>query len=292
MASGEIIFIQGESKGRFPDANSLFVDDEIPAVIDPATKVNFLQDLARRKNVEIVFNSHYHVDHIRYNKIFEGALFAAHSLDAPAIESLEENARFVGIESMPWFPQWKKVMRDVWGYRETKVGRLLKDMDEINLGQNTLRIIHAPGHTPGHICIEFIEQQAVYLADVDLTSFGPWYGNVRSSVDEFLGTIERLKNVRAETWYTGHESGVLKGDIRGRLEKYAEVIRSREEAILNALDSPKTLKEISNLLIIYKKPFDQPMILEFFEGMMVSKHLERLKRAGMVKEVDGRWVRV
>jgi glyoxylase-like metal-dependent hydrolase (beta-lactamase superfamily II) len=289
MASGEIVFIRGENKGRFPNAHCIFVDDDVPTIIDPASQPDELESLDREKGIRLVINSHYHVDHIRYNRLFPHAEFVAHEADVPAIESLEENARLVGIADKPWAPFWKQVMREVWGYSETEVDRPVADGDEMSLGRNTVRFIHTPGHTPGHMCVEFVEQSEVYLADIDLTRFGPWYGNSSSSIDDFLASIERLKSIDARTWYTAHGDGMIQGDIRGRLNDYASVVTERESRLLDFLEEPRTMQEMVDRAIVLGKPWEPREMFDFFEGTMIEKHLARLERAGLVEQEDGRW---
>lgn len=51
--------------------------------------------------------------------------------------------------------------------------RILKDNDIIDIGQRKLRIIHTPGHSPGHICI--FEEERGYLYTGDLIYRGTLY---------------------------------------------------------------------------------------------------------------------
>lgn len=292
MASGEIIFMGGENRGRFPNAHCLFIDDEIPTVIDPASQPVELERLEREVGIRLVVNTHYHVDHVRYNRLFPDAEFVAHELDAPAIESLDVNARIVGIAGKPWEPVWKNVMRDTWGWTETRVVHTVSEGDEMSLGENTIRFIHTPGHTPGHMCVEFVEKKAVYLADIDLTSFGPWYGNRSSSIDDFLASIERLKDFDADTWYTAHGEGTIQGDIHERLDRYADVVHDRDRRLLEFLGHPRSISEIIGRTIVFGRRWDPPEMFEFFEGMMIEKHLERLERQGLVSLRDGYWAAV
>lgn len=290
MASGEILFIEGEEGGRFPDANSLFVDDEIPVIIDPATRPTMLERIKHEKGVRLVINTHYHVDHVRYNSLFPEAEFMAHELDAPAISSLDECARIVGVSGQPWEDLWRIGIQSMYGYAETPVARTFSGGEEMSLGKNTIRFIHTPGHTPGHTCIEFIERRAVYLADIDLTPFGPWYGNRYSDIDDFLRSLELIKGVDADTWYTSHEEGVIHGDITGRLDKFAAVVEERDNRILEFLGEPRSVPEVIDRTFIYGKRWNPPQMFDFFEGMMLEKHLARLERLGRVTSDGGRWL--
>lgn len=44
--------------------------------------------------------------------------------------------------------------------------RLLKDGDAIDLGESIIKVVHAPGHSPGHMC--FFEAERGYLYTGDL----------------------------------------------------------------------------------------------------------------------------
>jgi hydroxyacylglutathione hydrolase len=291
MASGEIVFLEGDNRARFPDSHCLFIDDELPAVLDPATRREELESLHKERGIGLVVNSHYHIDHTRYDSLFEGAEILASKTDAPAIEDLDELARATGVDDVPWIDIWKSTVRERWHWTGKTVARRVEDGDELCLGKNTLRFIHAPGHTAGHICVQFLEKRAVFLADIDLGRFGPWYANRGSDVDAFLESIERLKTVEADTWYTSHGKGVLKGDIGDRLDAFAKVILDRDERLLEFLSEPRTREEIVSEALIYQRRWEPPQLFELFEWNMASKHLARLERLGLAARDGDSWSR-
>jgi glyoxylase-like metal-dependent hydrolase (beta-lactamase superfamily II) len=292
MAPGDIVLIEGDNRARFPDSNCLFVDDEVPVIVDPATKRDELESLHREKRIRLVVNSHYHVDHTRYDNLFPGAEIVANAIDAPAIEDLDELARVTGLEEVPWLPAWKRTIRERWKWTEMNVGRKVSDGEELALGENTLRFIHTPGHTAGHTCLQFVEKKAIFLADIDLGSFGPWYANTGSDIDAYLASIQRLKTVEADTWYTSHGKGVLHGDIGDRLDAFAHVIYEREERVLDFLAQPRTSEEIVDATLIYGRRWDPPQLFDLFEWMMAAKHLARLERQGLVTRNGDRYCTV
>jgi glyoxylase-like metal-dependent hydrolase (beta-lactamase superfamily II) len=291
VPSGDVVFIEGEAGGRFPDANSLFIDDGVPTIIDPATRPADLERYNRESGVGMIINTHYHVDHTRYNRLFPDAELVAHAADAPGIESLDGQARLVGMEGHPGEMAWRKGLRELFGFSPMPVSRTVTGGEEISLGKNTIRLVHTPGHTPGHLCVQFLEKKAVYLADIDLTRFGPWYANLYSDIDDFLESIERVRALDAQLWYTAHEEGVIQGDITGRLDGYAQVIHDRDRRLLEFLSVERTLPGIIDAAIIYRKRWEPDLMFKFFEGMMVEKHLERLERNGLVTSDGDRWVR-
>jgi glyoxylase-like metal-dependent hydrolase (beta-lactamase superfamily II) len=68
---------------------------------------------------------------------------------------------------------------------------IFKDMNIINLGGRLLKIVHTPGHTPGHICV--LEEATGYLATGDLI----YQGILRMDYEEsdpvlFARSLERI----------------------------------------------------------------------------------------------------
>ena len=90
--------------------------------------------------------------------------------------------------------------RDYWGEIMVKQFnfRALENLVPYRPGQSfqngeiTLEVLPAAGHTPGHSCFYFPRQELLFLADVDLTPFGPWYGDKSSSLEDFEATLGRL----------------------------------------------------------------------------------------------------
>ena len=48
---GNIVFIPGADGARYPHCNSLFIDDEVKAVIDPGCDEAYLRDLAAGRRI-------------------------------------------------------------------------------------------------------------------------------------------------------------------------------------------------------------------------------------------------
>lgn len=59
-----IIFIQAESKGKYPYSNSLLINDEVKALIDTGIESNLAERTAKEYKINLVINSHSHEDHV------------------------------------------------------------------------------------------------------------------------------------------------------------------------------------------------------------------------------------
>jgi glyoxylase-like metal-dependent hydrolase (beta-lactamase superfamily II) len=89
------------------------------------------------------------------------------------------------------------------------VGRpqhVLHDNDVIDLGDRQLKIIHTPGHSPGHICV--FEEETGYLCTGDLLYDGTLYANYPSTDPcKLHDSIRRIDSIE-------HVSRLLAGHRR------------------------------------------------------------------------------
>jgi glyoxylase-like metal-dependent hydrolase (beta-lactamase superfamily II) len=91
------------------------------------------------------------------------------------------------------------------------VDTLLKDGDQIDLGDFILRVIHTPGHTPGSICLYDAQSKSLFSGD---TVF-PFGGIGRTdllggSSHDLVQSISRLAKLEVSVLYPGH--GVITTD--------------------------------------------------------------------------------
>lgn len=273
-----IFYIEGENKGRYPDCHGLLVRDDTSVIIDPACREDLMRNIASAGGVDIVLNTHYHEDHRIYNYVFEGAGLLVHELDAHGYGDAESfMADFSYIRNPRLEQLWRAFLLDTCKYRPYKVERTFKDGDEIDLGHTSLQVIHTPGHSAGHCCFFFPAEGVAYLGDVDLTSFGPWYASLNSDIDEFLRSIERLRELRPKAVVTSHGDGLITENIDERLKQYAEVIHRRDEMILDFVTQPRRLDEILDLEIVYRRKLKAPDAFFYWDDRwMIEAHLDRL----------------
>ncbi|MFW6237466.1 MAG: MBL fold metallo-hydrolase [Desulfosudaceae bacterium] len=286
---GRLIFIPGRNQGKYPFCNSLFVDDEIRAVIDPASDEAAMAELARTEKPEILINTHYHEDHFTWNYLFQGAKLYVHAADAPCFSSLDALLDAYGITDPGALDGWKQILTEHFNYREQEPDHLLEDGQVLDFGRTRLQVVHTPGHTPGH-CGFYCEAEGVlFTADLDLTRFGPWYGDRVSSIADTLASIDRLEQFPARVYITSHNMGIIREDVEALVRAYREVVLRREEKIIGLLDGPRTVEEIAAHWPIYKKPREPLMFYQFGEQGMVRKHLEYLVEQGRAAEEAGRY---
>jgi glyoxylase-like metal-dependent hydrolase (beta-lactamase superfamily II) len=158
-------------------------------------------------------------------------------------------------------------------------------------GGVTVRAIHAPGHTSGH-CVLLVEPEGIaFIGDIDLSSFGPYYGDATSSLAAFRKTLAAVKDIPARTWITSHHKGVItdRKIFLTMLAAFASRLDAREEAIVAFLrERPATLKELVAHRFLYP-PDRNDLFYDDAERRTIAQHLESLARAGRAREEGGRW---
>ena len=150
-----------------------------------------------------------------------------------------------------------------------------------------MRVIHAPGHTRGHSFFHVEPEDVLYLGDVDLTSFGPYYGDAWSSLEDFERTLALARTLDARWYATFHHIGVVEGRAAflERLDRFTAVIAAREARLLEFLAAPRTLDEIVAHRFVYR-PGDAVPYADDVERRSMGQHLARLTIARRVREIE------
>ena len=275
---GSLKFIRG---GKYPHCHTLFIDDAQGAFIDAASNKDILEAANSTNPIRILINSHGHEDHFVYNYLFRKAELWVHGADAPMFRDIDKL-----IDCYNPTPSertlWRKLITESCHYEARDPDRLLENGDELTFGTTRCRVIHTPGHTPGHCAFHFPRERILYTADLDLVKAGPYYGDVNSSIENTLDSLERLARIDADVYLSSHGRGIHEGNPE-RIQQYAKAIHDREEKLLEFLaERPKTLEAITAHGIIYGPPrVLSGWDLSASERAMMTKHLEWLIKKGM-----------
>lgn len=274
--------------GSFPSSYCFYIDDDIKTLIDTPLDEGFYRYFTQR-SVDMVINTHFHRDHSGCNHLFPDAKIMIHPDDAPAINSIEKFIEYYGIKEHG-DEKMETALRSWLKWKPSHITSHINNGDVIDLGKTKLEVIHTPGHTPGHCVFYWPEKGIIFTGDIDLTGFGPWYGNAVSDVDHFINSIERLISLNPQLILSGHK-GVIDKNPELRLKKYLNKLYDNEERILSSLKSPQSLEELTNQKIIYGRWGKPDFMFFFFEKVSLINHLQRLERIGLVnKEKDGRYI--
>lgn len=268
--------VYGENKGRFPFAHSLYLQGEQRALIDMGAGKG-LQQLAGK--VERVFLSHFHRDHVTAGDLFGGVSCSIHPLDLPGVTSEKGFYQLTGLIEFDK-TYWATLNQE--RFKPVAVTETHSEGDRIDLGGLTLQVVHTPGHTPGHCAFLVEEYDLLFAADIDLSSFGPWYGNECSDLEQFEHSIKKIRSFDPGCLVSSH-SRPLNDDIDRRLEQYGAVIEERHELIYRLLRrEAMTLEQLVDRKLIYRRHPAPAPVYRFFEGNMLKKHLTLLLAEGAI----------
>lgn len=94
--------------------------------------------------------------------------------------------------------------------------RILKDGDEINLGNRSIRVLHTPGHSPGHMC--FWEQERGYLFTGDLVYKDTLFAYYPSTdPTAYLASLEKIAALPVKHVFPAHHSLDIHPEILTRM---------------------------------------------------------------------------
>jgi len=284
---GPVWFIPGKNSGKYPYCHSIYIEDA-GVLIDPASDKERLIELRKQSGVKEIWLSHWHEDHFMHLDLFDDLPFCIMEQDAIPLSDIEILMDSYGVDE-EYREFWRPLYHEVFHFRPRKPARFLQDGAVMDLGSITVNVMNTPGHTPGHVAFFFQEIGLLYMADYDLSNFGPWYGDAESSIEKTIASVRRLQRIPATTWITSHEQGLFEEDPGELWDRYLGVIDVREQKLLQLLEKPKTFQEIIEACIIYGKPRKPAYFFEFGEKAHMRKHLEQLIRNGTVAMRNGRY---
>lgn len=126
------------------------------AVVDPGGDLPHILDTAREQKIDIkqILLTHAHIDHA-------GATAdLARQLEVPIVGPQKEDKFW--IDSLP-------SQSEMFGFPKAESftpNRWLEDGDQVTIGNCTLDVIHAPGHTPGHVVFYEPQSKLAIVGDV------------------------------------------------------------------------------------------------------------------------------
>jgi glyoxylase-like metal-dependent hydrolase (beta-lactamase superfamily II) len=289
---GAVTVLTGARGGKYPHGNSICIEGaEETLLVDPSLSL-----IARRgelARVDHIVNSHCHEDHVAGNHLFPNVPWFLHELDLPGMLSFEGLLAIYGYDEYPEVETgFREILLREFHYTARPDARSFTDGQLFDLGGAVrMRVIHAPGHTRGHCVFHVEPDDVLYLGDIDLSSFGPYYGDAWSSLEDFERTLKAVRHMRARWYATFHHVGVLEGReaFLERLDRFEAVIADRERRLLEYVREARTLDEIVAHRFVYR-PQDAVSFADPVERRSMSQHLDRLIDGGRVRVVaEGRF---
>ena len=285
-AFGPVTVYFGEKTGKYPDGNQVIVGgSDTRVAFDTPQVANRIG--AAFDDVDMVILGHVHEDHMAGLHRVPRARVLVHHADLEAARSWDGLSRHYGYTPEVLTGLKKKIEKqfdyvarpDATGYDDGAVWEL---------GGVRVRAVHMPGHTAGH-CVLLVEPHGIaFIGDIDLSGFGPYYGDASSSLARFRDTLERMQTLPASIWITSHHKGVIteRANFLKMLHAFASRIDEREQRLLAMLSAaPRSLDDLVRERLLYPADHDD-LWIDCAERRSIVQHLDELVVRGLVT-LDG-----
>ena len=283
----------GEKSGKYPDGNQLIVQGaDMRVAFDTPEVANRIGP--ELDTVDLVILGHVHEDHMAGLHRRTHAPVQVHEADLAAAQSWDGLCQHYGypaevLEAMHAIVQKDfhyQPRPDATGYSEGA----LWDLG----GGVRVRAHHLPGHTAGHCALVVESEGLAFIGDIDLSGFGPYYGDATSNLSDFRHTLKKVAELDARIWATSHHKSVItdRAQFLADLARFASKIDERSAQLLGYLQTPHSLHELVSRRLLYPQGYDVPFV-PCAERNTIDMHLEELLAQGQIQSLeDGRFVAV
>jgi glyoxylase-like metal-dependent hydrolase (beta-lactamase superfamily II) len=284
---GPVAVYLGEKSGKYPDGNQVIVQgsDTRVAFDTPPVANHIGTDF---DHVDLVILGHVHEDHMAGLHRLPHAGVQVHEADLAAAQSWEGLGRHYGYPQ-PILDAMKPMLERNFHYRPRPDATGYADGANWDLGGGVhVRAHHLPGHTAGHCALVVESEGVAFIGDIDLTGFGPYYGDATSSLADFRRSLDKVAEIDARVWVTSHHKGVItdRESFLRDLARFASRIEERSDKLCGMLaGGPKTLEELVRLRLLYPPHADAPYV-DCAERNSIVAHLRELQAQGRVNEVE------
>jgi glyoxylase-like metal-dependent hydrolase (beta-lactamase superfamily II) len=284
---GPVAVYFGDKGGKYPDGNQVVVRGrDAMAVFDTPQVANRIGAVLADADLAIL--GHVHEDHMAGLHLLRGKPLHVHHADLAAAQSWAGLSRHYGYPQ-PVLDSMRHKIEANFHYAPRPDALGYDDGAVWELGGVRVRALHFPGHTAGH-CVLLVEPDGIaFIGDIDLSGFGPYYGDASSSLADFRRSLARLRELPARAWITSHHRGVYteRKAFDAALDAYAARIDEREARLLERLTAGAlSMAELVRQRLLYPVQADDPWI-DCAEQRSIGQHLAELVAAGRVS-VDAR----
>jgi glyoxylase-like metal-dependent hydrolase (beta-lactamase superfamily II) len=250
-----------------------------------------------RSSVHWALNTHCDFDHTGGNGALKQAMptveLLVHELDRELTEDVQRliDVRYGEFREVDGFddpPETTAYVRSVSDL--VPVDRVVHGGEELDLGDRRIRILHVPGHSPGHVAVHDPRNRAVLIGDATLgatvpTADGrPAFPPTYRDVDPYLDSIELFRSLEPELLLTAHYpvyEGAAVAEFLDESEAYTQVIDRVIDERLAAAGRPLTTLELIRSAGSDLGPW-APGALDY-AIFPVTGNLERMERAGDIR---------
>ena len=280
---GAVSVYLGAQSGKYPDGNQVLVKGkDLHVAFDTPLVANRIG--AAFDMVDLVILGHVHEDHMAGLHRVPQARVQVHEADLAAAQSWDGLCTHYGYAQSVLDTLHTMVQRDFF-YCPRPDATAYRDGEVWDLGGGVrVRAHHLPGHTSGHSALVVESEGVAFIGDIDLTGFGPYYGDATSSLAQLRQSLRRVAEIEALAWVTSHHRAIVteREKFLADLARFAAKVDERSDKLLAYLqDGPQSLEQLAARRVLYPVGFELPYV-ESAERHTIAMHLQELQAAGRV----------
>ena len=310
---------------NFNSCNSYLIklDEKDYAIIDPGcSRRKFNTTLKSNninyQNIKYIYITHGHSDHIALLDLLykknpnieiliheQDKKYVEHSneyfqmlFNIPLMEKETKFKDFIDAINYYTTPNSNQVIKnsfklifDVWNVKNRKVNDTFKDGDVLS---GDLKVIHAPGHTPG-MCMLFRERDNIlFSSDIHLSKIEAYVsgnaGNIYQFKESINAVITMVEEGIVKMILSGHGKNPITTDLKRRLLTFLETLTYKENQLIEILQAhgSMNLKDITKetfklYLERFKKYLTNP---DFMETIVIAEASEMMTNLNSLKELE------
>jgi cyclase len=186
-----------------------------------------------RKGVRYIILTHHHADHVYGAYLFPEAELVAHRQTREILER-------VGEESLAQAKEQTPALAPV----ELRIPQLVFDNDLLlRLGEKTIHLMHAPGHTPDGIVVHLREDKVLVAGDI----MTPVPFLARGETGQLIKSMRMIKSLNLENVIQGHGGVLLRGEIDETVDSNIAYIRSVERRVKALVEKGQPRSALSTI---------------------------------------------
>jgi len=212
----ELWVVSGAALTHPWDASAYLIKGDEPTLIDcgssegyPALKRSLQAFGYHPRDITRVIGTHGHWDHLSGMALLReesDARLYMHEGDREQVESGDYDLTSAFLYGRPFLP--------------VRVDGLLRDGDILQINNFEFTVIHTPGHTPGSVCLwaevggHPVSTGLLIAGD---TIWGGYHPKIRSDIDAWICSLDRLLGLNFDVMTLGHAPPALLFDAKRKV---------------------------------------------------------------------------
>jgi cyclase len=240
----------------------------------PTRAVAMREEAETHGPIRYVINTEHHVDHIFGNYWFKGVPVVEHQglYDNFMVPTPDLDPYAYALEAVPSDdPDAAAIIpdRDTY-YADPNKGTIVFTGDlTLHVGDNTFRILHTPGHTPGQVAVHVPEERVVFTGDTIFHDVQTWL--MTSNVDQWLEALERIRQLDVDHLVPGHGAVTTLDYVNTQRAVLLEWKAAVADAVAKGWTREETMQRVR---------FDERYPVDVGQGYMMD-HIQTLNAASL-----------